>query len=99
MSEPLILRIQDLRNAIDRTLVAAEERLGGDVTLTDDYYWHLPVDAAFDMTTEPSALTAGQLSDDLEHLRDATDVEPGTVWHDLAHLTGLLRAVERLATQ
>jgi hypothetical protein len=98
MSEQLVLRIEELRDAIDRTLVAAQERLGPDVTLTDDYYWHLPLDAAFDMTTEPSTLTAGQLSDDLEHLRDAADVEPGTVWHDLAHLIGLLRALERLAT-
>jgi hypothetical protein len=97
MAEPMVIRMEELRNASTRTLIAAEDRLGAEVALTDDYYWHLPVDAAFDMTREPSSLTAGQLSDDLEHLREASDVEPWTVWHDLAHLIGLLRAVERLA--
>jgi hypothetical protein len=97
MSEPLVIRIDELRNAITRALVAAEERLGAEVNVADDYYWHLPVDEAFDMSAEPTSLTVGQLSDDLEHLRDADTVEPVTVWHYLAHLVGLLRAVERHA--
>lgn len=98
MAEPLVIRMEELRAAVTRTLIAAEERLGADVALTDDYYWHLPIDAAFDMTREPSSLTAGQLRDDLEHLREATHVEPETAWHDLSHLVGLLRALGRLAT-
>jgi len=97
MAEQLVIRMEELRNAMSRTLVAAEEQLGSEVALTNDYYWHLPVDAAFDMTKEPSSLAAGQLSDDLAHLREATEVDPLTVWHDLAHLVGLLRAGERLA--
>ena len=97
MAESLVIRMEELRNAISRTLVAAENRLGAEVTLADDHYWHLQVDEAFDMSTEPSSLTVGQLSDDLEHLREAANVEPENVWHELAHLVGLLRAVERLA--
>ncbi len=97
MAQPHVVRMRELREAITRTLIAAEERLGAEVTLTDDHYWHLPVDAAFDMTREPSSLTVGQLSDDLQHLHEASRVESGTAWHDLSHLVGLLRAVERLA--
>lgn len=97
MPEPLVIRMEDLRAALSRALIAAEERLGADVALADDHYWHLPVDEAFDMTREPASLTVGQLSDDLENLREAGEVEPETAWHELSHLVGLLRAVERLA--
>ena len=96
MAESLTIRMEELRHAIARTLIAAEERLGPEVALTEDHYWHIPVGAAFDMTREPTSFTVGQLSDDLEHLREAADVEPETVWHDLSHLVGLLRAVERV---
>jgi hypothetical protein len=76
---------------------AAEERLGSEVALQDDYYWHLQVDDAFDMSREPESLTVGQLSDDLANVREPGDVEPETAWHELSHLVGLLRALERLA--
>jgi hypothetical protein len=97
MPEPLVIRMEELRAALSRALIAAEKRLGADVALEDDHYWHLPVDEAFDMTREPASLTVGQLSDDLENLREAGDVEPETAWHELSHLVGLLRALERLA--
>jgi hypothetical protein len=91
-----VIRMEELRSAINRTLTAAEKRIGTDVVLNGDYYWHLPVDDAFDMSREPAAVTVGQLSDDLESLREAGDVGPETAWHDLSHLIGLLRALERL---
>lgn len=46
------------------------------------------------MTQEPRSLTVGQLSDDLESIREAAE-GPESAWHDLAHLVGLLRALER----
>lgn len=55
------------------------------------------MDEAFDMTQEPASLTVGQLSDDLENLQRTGDLGPETAWHELSHLVGLLRALERLA--
>jgi hypothetical protein len=97
MPEPLVIRMDELRAALGRALIAAEKRLGAEVALEDDHYWHLPVDEAFDMTQEPASLTVGQLSDDLENLRGPGDLGPETAWHELSHLVGLLRALERLA--
>jgi hypothetical protein len=97
MAEPLFVSIEELRFALSRALTAAEERLGSEVALQDDYYWHLQVDDAFDMSREPESLTVGQLSDDLANVREPGDVEPETAWHELSHLVGLLRALERLA--
>ena len=73
MTEPLVVRISDLRYAVNRVLDATETVLGPEVALDADYYWHLPVDAAFDVYTEPQALTTGQLSDDLEVVPDLSD--------------------------
>ncbi len=94
MAEPLVVRISDLRLALGRVLDATEKLLGSEVALHADHYWHLPVDAAFDLTTEPLALTVGQLSDDLEAFRKPGDGVPESAWHDLSHLVGVLRALE-----
>ena len=78
-------------------MTATEQRLGTEVALEDDYYWHLPVDEAFDVTREPGSLTVGQLSDDLTSIDTAADPDPYIAWHELSHLVGVLRALERQA--
>lgn len=97
----LVLSIPKLREALDRTLTAVEREHGEMVTLTGDYYWHLPVQAAFDMTVASPELDAGQLSDDLDELNDllTEDETEGVpaLWHNLQHLIGLLRALEAQA--
>jgi hypothetical protein len=97
MAEPLVVRISDLRHALHRALDATERLLGPEVALPADYYWHLPVDAAFDVYAEPRELTMSQLSDDLDAIRDPNDGIPESAWHDLMHLVGVLRALELAA--
>jgi hypothetical protein len=98
MAEPSVINVSDLRIALDRVLQATEDLLGAEVPVQADYYWHLPVERAFDMASEPRDFTAGQLSDDLESVRTENEhVEPVTAWHDLAHLIGVLRALELAA--
>ena len=41
MAEPLTVNIADLRTALGRELDATENRLGPQVALDTDYYWHL----------------------------------------------------------
>ena len=63
-----------------------------------DYYWHLPVELAFDMVEEPRTFTVGQVSDDLvESVQDERAQVPEEAWHDLSHLIGVLRALELAA--
>jgi len=93
MAEPLAIDLDNLRTALTRVLDACEEQLGRRVIVDHDYYWHLPVDSAFDMSRQPTVFTVGQLSDDLLETSGEL-VEPPTAWHELAHVIGLLRAVE-----
>lgn len=75
-AEPPVLNVDALRTAPGRALDAVEAQLGGEVVLVNDYYWHLPVESAFDMNHEPErdSLTVGQLSDDLAAM--TSPVEP-----------------------
>lgn len=97
MPEPLIVDLADLRDELQRALDSVESRLGAKVALPVDYYWHLPVVEAFDMTHEPGTHTVGQVSDDLEAVHDVHERVPEGAWHDLSHLIGVLRALELLA--
>lgn len=94
MSERLVVNLDELHTALGHVLSAVKARLGDEVVLDHDYYWHLPVESAFDMIREPENLTVGRISDDLSAASSSTRPEPLTAWHELAHLIGLLRAVE-----
>ncbi|KAA1424023.1 hypothetical protein [Nocardioides antri] len=95
MAEPVTVSIADLRAALVRTLDATEKRLGPEVTLDMDYYWHLPVEEAFNMAGEPQTFTVGQVSDDLaEAVHNEHERLPEEASHDLSHLVGVFRALE-----
>lgn len=98
MNEPLTVSLADLRSAVVRALDVTEKRLGPKVSLDVDYYWHVPVEEAFNMAREPQTFTVGQVSDDLEEaVQDEHDQVPEAAWHDLSHLIGVLRALELAA--
>lgn len=97
MTESLTVSIEEVRAAANRALDAAESCLGPEVRLTVDYYWHLPSESAFDVNIEPTALTVGQVSDDVETIRGPSNASAETAWHDLSHLVGVLRALELAA--
>jgi hypothetical protein len=93
--EPLVVRIADLRTAVERVLALAEDLLGPEVAIDGDHYWHVPVTEAFDLANQPQTFTVGQLSDDLaETVHDDHPRVPQEAAHDLSHLIGLLRALE-----
>lgn len=95
MDDPLRVSIPDLRAALNRALDTTQALLGAEITVPVDYYWHVPVEAAFDMANEPELLTVGQVSDDIaEIVHDDHDRVAEEAWHDLSHLVGVLRALE-----
>jgi hypothetical protein len=98
MIEPLTVSIADLRTALVRALEVTEKRLGPEVTLDVDYYWHLPVEEAFNIYRKSHTFTVGQVSDALEEtVQGEHERLPEAAWHDLSHLIGLLRALELAA--
>jgi hypothetical protein len=97
MSSDLTVRVDEIRAALALVLDAVERVHGSELALAHDYYWSLPIAASFDMAVPEPALTTGQLSDDIASIRElANSREVAAPWHELAHLVGVLRAVEAL---
>jgi hypothetical protein len=93
--EPTVLSLRELRQVLDQLLAAIETANGGDgIEVTEDLYWVLdPSDTyAVHRTPNTARLSLGQLSDDVAELHgmaEATD-QP-QIWHDLAHVVGVLQ--------
>ncbi len=98
MTVSMTVRIEDLRTALDTLLVEIERRSGTEIELDADQYWEVYPTAAFDLYSKPDP-TVGQLSDDLDTLREVISQRSGGeihVWHDLAHILGILRRLAAL---
>ena len=100
------LRVADLRRACEVLLDEVERRFGDQIQLSaldavKDHYWDLDLAAAYGMVKQPEAhLTAGQTSDDLQEIVDllhrADGDEPVVLWHDLSHVSGVMRLLAYL---
>jgi hypothetical protein len=90
--------IAELRLACNKVA----ERLGPEVVLGDgsfvgDHYWELTLEASFGLVDHPELhVVAGQTTDDVDELRRIIDSEDVVLWHDIAHITGVLRRIASL---
>jgi|GEM_PF-2007709 hypothetical protein len=88
MSDDGLLRIADLRVAIDGVLPEAEPRLGRKVALPGNHDGRLSVDSAFDMTAFRQSLPSGSRA------MTATGTT-GTDQRSLRHPEAIVRDVRR----
>ena len=89
--------INELRSAVTKVLSAVEAQHGERVSINEDFYRVAPVDQAFDVLGPDPVWTMGSLVDDVDSMRyfnDQDEDEPVSIWHELAHLVGILRALE-----
>lgn len=97
----LTVDIPQLRIAIDGLLATVQERFGARVAIDADHYWLLELPAAFSPDLReptPDDFAVGQISDDIESVAETVRAlgdpdEWVTLWHDLEHAVGLLRAL------
>ncbi len=91
----MVLSLRELRQVLDRLVAAMEEANGGDeIEVTEDLYWLLDPSDIYAVygTPDPARMTLGQLSDDVAELRGMADAsDPPVIWHDLAHVVGVLQ--------
>lgn len=99
----LTIDVRKLRAAVDGLLKTVESRLGPRVTVDADHYWLVELGAAFSADLHATGeqvgeLGVGQISDDIDSVAEVVDAledpeEWPILWHDLEHVTGLLRAL------
>ncbi|WP_146246338.1 hypothetical protein [Actinoplanes xinjiangensis] len=99
MSGEAFVSLADLRRALARSLDEVERQRGPVVDFGADSYWTVGPWDAFRFDTEVPQPTVGQLTDDVQSMQNmlADDADPSTaVWHDLAHLIGILNRLAAL---
>ncbi len=88
----LRISVEELRALLDGAVKAIEETHGPDIELDADYYWWIPNPDVYDPTTQPTDLTLGRFSDELEFLHNGAKgdyvLSYNAVW-----LSQLLRAI------
>lgn len=73
------LSLQEIREICDRALNGLRDEIGDQVALHVDHYWSIPRNALYDVYSEPSELTVGQVVDELENLRRTLAQDDGAV--------------------
>lgn len=90
MDQPL--RIEQLRQACNLLLDQVESAHGAEVDLDLAEYWTYDLESAYTCSASPTTL-AGDFREDVEEI-DGLLARPDdemSLWHDLDHLTGILR--------
>lgn len=84
--------LADIEKAIESALARLRATAGDEIEISEDYYWHIPSEAIYDMKTPPK-LVVGQLTDDAALVKRLAAGETDAVGTDLAAIAALLRFV------
>jgi hypothetical protein len=97
MTELPTLTVVELRAATGRLLDDIQRTFGEKFSLAADLYWNVDLTDSFDLTSDAGPqIDVGSLADDVDSMRAVVGRsadEPAQLWHDLAHLAGLLRGI------
>ncbi|GIF66834.1 hypothetical protein Ais01nite_48690 [Asanoa ishikariensis] len=94
-----VVSVADLRSALDLLLTEVERQHGPDVDLAEGVYWTVSPGEAYRFDDAPPKVTVGDLVDDVESVRELLSRDPDEgvyVWHDLAHVVGVLTRLAAL---
>jgi hypothetical protein len=94
MTGEIRVSVAEVRTALASLLDEIERRHGRVVELDADYYWTIaPRDSFGGDAGDVPQSTIGQLTDDIQSMRDIltrSEDRAVVVWHDLAHIIGIL---------
>lgn len=91
---PTAVSLREIAQVCEQTLAAMITAVGEDVPVHVDYYWSIPRDQRYDVYQEPSALTIGQVHEDLDNLRRLlAEADPVVLPQALRWLGAVLTAV------
>ncbi|GAA3313963.1 hypothetical protein [Arthrobacter ramosus] len=93
MDEQTRVSIDFLREALDVLLRHLEEVHGPEVRLEKEYFWSIPEERLYDVYTEPSSFSIGQLTECIANLQGVTANPEEAVSYGLVWIADLLRAV------
>ncbi len=89
----MTITVDELRKFSDELFRHLESRGVHAVSLDHDYYWSIPSNQLYDPASEPTNLEMGQLSEDLEQLRQIGSGQRPPVSYALVWLSSILRSI------
>ena len=87
--QPMEISIIELRAALDVALNDLEKMGLSKITITEDYYWKVPVEDRYNFKNDPPELNCGQLFDDVNWLKKLLRSGEGT-YTSLLFLSGII---------
>lgn len=88
----MIVNIEELKSILIHLLVQLQKSKGNIIELPMDYYWDISLDEIYNPYIEPQNINLGQLSDDIEELKNAK-VNDNLIPYDLKRVANLLTAI------
>jgi hypothetical protein len=85
--------VQVLRQTAEILLRHLEEVEGPEVRLEKDYFWSVPEEQLYDVYSEPTSFTVGQLSECMSNLEALTEDPERVITYGLVWLGDVIRAV------
>lgn len=102
MSDETVVSLPVLRHVVGLLFDELEKRHGAQVELGADFYYVLPTEAMYSPGDVPDGqgCTLGSLVDDVATVREIAAQPPdermAVLWHDLAHVNGILQRLAAL---
>lgn len=94
MSEPVVrVPVDQLRRVFELLVAHTIKNAGTELTVSMDYFWSMPAPERYDVYTEPSEFTIGQVSESWENLKVMLEDESKVLGYGLVWLADVLRAV------
>lgn len=94
MSEPVVrVSVDQLKQVFGLLLAHVADKSKSELTLSKDYFWSIPAPERYDVYTEPSQFTIGQVSECWTHLEGMLEDESKVLGYGLVWLADVLRAM------
>ena len=87
------VKIEDLGLALEKILRHLAEDGRDSLKIDHDFYWHIPAGSKYDSYSTPTDFTVGQISDDLQLVKDVASGEKEPLRSDLAAVASVLRVL------
>ena len=97
MPERMLVSLGELEEMMATLVAHIRKQSGDEIDLAADYYWDVPLQDWTSLELEPPRLVRGQLSDDLETMREMLSPEGIPVGVGLVALAALLRRTGQIA--
>jgi hypothetical protein len=93
MSEPVVrVPVDQLRWVFDLLVAHVTKNAGTELPVSRDYFWSIPAPERYDVYTEPTEFTIGQVSESWENLKGMLEDESKVLGYGLVWLADVLRA-------